>query len=125
MFQVFSADRFILVIPEEKLLFSSSLSALIKTPKKSTREKRIGKQTANDSDMFQFHFFFCPFFVTRLQVFSPVCWFFWTLCVCSTFVLRSFVKIPACFLRQPLFRHVAYVLAVPTRSWFLIRGTRR
>ena len=29
---------------EEKLLFSSSLSALIKTPKKSTREKRIGNR---------------------------------------------------------------------------------
>ena len=51
-----------------------------------TKEKDYGKedrkQTANDSDMFQFHFFFCPFFVTRLRVFSMVCWFFWTVCVC-------------------------------------------
>ena len=44
--------------------------------------KEDRKQTANESDMFQFHFFFCPFFVTRLRVFSVVCWFFWTLCVC-------------------------------------------
>ena len=33
----------------------------------------------------------CPFFVTRLRLFSVVCWFFWTLCVCWTFVLRSLV----------------------------------
>ena len=40
------------------------------------------KDEKDKSDMFQFHFFFCPFFVTRLRVFSMVCWFFWTLWVC-------------------------------------------
>ena len=34
------------------------------------QRKEDRKQTANKSDMFQFHFFFCPFFVTRLRFFS-------------------------------------------------------
>ena len=50
--------------------------------KEKHQRKEDRKQTANDSDMFQFHFFFCPFFVTRLRFFSLVCWFFWTVCVC-------------------------------------------
>ena len=50
--------------------------------KEKHQRKEDRKQTANDSDMFQFHFFFCPFFITRLRVFSVVCWFFWTLWVC-------------------------------------------
>ena len=54
----------------------------VEDAKEKHQRKEDRKQTANDSDMFQFHFFFCPFFVTRLRVFSMVCWFFWTLWVC-------------------------------------------
>jgi len=43
-------------MPEEKLLFSSSLSALIKTPKKSTREKRIGNRLPMRAICFSFIF---------------------------------------------------------------------
>ena len=50
------ADRFIPVMPEEKLLFSSSLSALMRTPKKSTREKRIGNRLPMIAICFSFIF---------------------------------------------------------------------
>ena len=43
-------------MPEEKLLFSSSLSALISTPKKSTREKRIGNRLPIRAICFSFIF---------------------------------------------------------------------
>ena len=38
--------------------------------KEQHQRKEDRKQTANKSDMFQFHFFFCPFFITRLRFFS-------------------------------------------------------
>ena len=68
-----------------KTLFQIVLIVAVRTnqhPKEKHQRKEDRKQTADKSDMFQFHFFFCPFFVTRLRVFSMVCWFFWTLWVC-------------------------------------------
>ena len=43
-------------MPEEKLLFSSSLSALMRTPKKSTREKRRGNRLPIRAICFSFIF---------------------------------------------------------------------
>lgn len=43
-------------MPEEKLLFSSSLSALMRTPKKRTMEKRIGNRLPIRAICFSFIF---------------------------------------------------------------------
>ena len=69
-------------MPEEKIAVLVVAVRTNQHTKEKHQRKEDRKQSANESDMFQFHFFFCPFFITRLRVFSVVCWFFWTVCVC-------------------------------------------
>ena len=109
--------RSIPVMPEEKLLFSSSLSALIKTPKKRTTEKRIGNRLPMIAICFSFIF---SSVLSSLQGYEFSLWSagssgrsasaeplscgLW----CNSGVFPAIL----------LFLHSAYVLAVPTGSLF-------
>ena len=102
-------------MPEEKLLFSSSLSALISTPKKSTREKRIGNRLPIRAICFSFIF---------SSVLSSSQGYGFSLLSAGSFGRFASAEPLSCgllchsgvFPAIPLFLHSAYVLAVPTGS---------